>query len=112
VAVIVVADMFGLSGSRRELVALLERFERDAAAEPGCRRYTFGATLVDPDRFILVSEWDSAEALEAHYRSAAFAAFQFDLHGLLAQATEMTAHSVEAAVRPIDTRPMDPRDAD
>jgi quinol monooxygenase YgiN len=112
VAVIVVADMFGLSGSRRELLALLESFERDAAAEPGCRRYTFATTLVDPDRFLLVSEWDSAEALDAHYSSTVFAAFQFDLHGLLAQPTEMTAHSVEASARPIDTRPMDPRDAD
>jgi hypothetical protein len=41
-----------------------------------------------------------------------FAAFQFGLHGLLAQPSEMTAYWVDASVRPVNTRPMDPRDAD
>jgi quinol monooxygenase YgiN len=112
VAVIVVADLFGLSGRRGELVALLESFEREAAAEPGCRRYTFASTVADPDRFMLLGEWDSQEALEAHYRSDSFAGFQLGLHGLLAQPSGMTVHSVADSVRPVDTRPMDPRDAD
>ena len=111
-AVIAVADLFGIAGRRGELVALLDSGEREAAAQPGCRRYTFAATLVDPDRFVLVSEWDSGEALDAHYRSEAFAAFQYDLHGLLARPSEMTAYAVDESVRPMDTRPMDPRDAD
>jgi quinol monooxygenase YgiN len=112
VAVIAVADMFGIGGRRSELVALLERSEREAAAEPGCRRYTFAATLADPDRFVLVSEWDSQEALDAHYGSEAFARFQFGLDGLLARPSEMTVYSVSQSVRPLSTRPMDPRDAD
>lgn len=39
--VVAVADMFGISGRRGELAALLEHFERWAAGEPGCQRYTF-----------------------------------------------------------------------
>jgi quinol monooxygenase YgiN len=112
VAVIVVADMFGISGRRSELVEVLRRSERAAGAEPGCRRYTFAAALSDPDRFVLVSEWLSQEALDAHYGSCEFAAFQFDLEGLLARPSEMTAYSVGGSLRPLDTRPMDPRDAD
>jgi quinol monooxygenase YgiN len=112
VAVIAVADMFAISGRRGELVARLERFERDAATQPGCRRYNFAATLLDPEHFVLLSEWDDAEALDAHYRSEGFASFQFDLHGLLAQPTATTVYSVEGSVRPMDTAPMDPRDAD
>jgi quinol monooxygenase YgiN len=111
-AVIVVADMFGIIGRRNELVELLRRSEQAAGAEPGCRRYTFSAALSDPDRFVLVSEWDSQEALDAHYGSREFAAFQFDLDGLLARPSEMTAYSVGGSVRPVDTRPTDPRDAD
>jgi quinol monooxygenase YgiN len=110
--VIAVAEMFGISGRRDDLVAVLERSERQAAAEAGCRRYTFAATLADPNRFVLVSEWDSQEALDAHYRSAAFASFQGDLHGLLARSSEMTIYSVSERVRPQNVRPMDPRDAD
>jgi quinol monooxygenase YgiN len=111
-AVIAIADMFGISGRRDELATLLERFGGWAGGEPGCRRYIFAATLADPSRFVLVSEWESQEALDAHYRSEAFADFQLGLDGLLARPSESTVYSVEAAVRPLNTRPMDPRDAD
>jgi quinol monooxygenase YgiN len=112
VSVFAVAEMFGIAGRRAEVVALLEDFERGAAAQRGCRRYAFAATLADPDRFLLISEWEAQEALDAHYRSDAFARFQLGLDGLLARPSEMTVYSVADAVRPVDTRPMDPRDAD
>ena len=110
--VIAVAEMFGISGRREELAELLERFEHWAAGEPGCRRYTFAVTLANPSRFVLVSEWDSQAALDAHYRSEEFAEFQLGLDGLLARPSELTMYAGESAVRPLDTRPMDPRDAD
>jgi quinol monooxygenase YgiN len=112
VVVIAVADMFGISGRRHELAEALARFERWATGEPGCRRYTFAATLADPNRFVLASEWDSQEALDAHFRSEAFTEFQFGLDGLLARPSELTVYSGEAAFRPMNTRPIDPRDAD
>ena len=111
-ALIAVADMFGINGRRSDLIEVLERAEQEAASEPGCRRYTFASTLADPDRFVLVSEWDSQAALDAHYRSEAFARFQLDLHGLLAQPSDMTVYAVSDFVRPVGSRPMDPRDAD
>jgi quinol monooxygenase YgiN len=112
VGVIVIAEMFGISGRRSELAGLLERFGGWARGESGCRRYVSAATLGDPDRFLVVSEWETQEALDAHYRSEAFADFQLGLDGLLARPSESTVHSVQASVRPLDTRPMDPRDAD
>ncbi len=111
-AVIAIAEMFGISGRRDELAALLERFGGWAGGEPGCRRYVFAATLADPSRFILVSEWENQEALDAHYRSQSFADFQLGLDGLLARPSESTVYSAHDAVRPVNTRPMDPRDAD
>jgi quinol monooxygenase YgiN len=110
--VIAVAEMFGISGRREELARLLEGFERWASGEPGCTRYVFAAALADPTRNVLFSEWEGQEALDAHYRSEAFAEFQQSLDGLLARASELTIYSVESAVRPTDTRPVDPRDAD
>jgi quinol monooxygenase YgiN len=112
VIVLAVADLYGIAGRRAHLLELLERSQREARDQPGCRRYTFAATLDDPDRFVLLSEWESQEALDAHYDSRAFANFQFGLDGLLARPSEMTVYAVSGAVRPIDTSPMDPRDAD
>jgi quinol monooxygenase YgiN len=111
-SVIAVAEMFSINGRRDELVGLLERFERWARDEPGCRRYTVAATLADPGRFVLVSEWENGEALDSHYRSEAFANFQFGLDQLLARPSELTVYAAEGAVRPLNTRAMDPRDAD
>ena len=110
--VVAIADMFGIDSRRGELVALLERFETRAVIEPGCHRFTFAANLADPDRFVLVSEWNSQAALDEHYRSQAFAEFQLGLHGLLVRPSELTVYAPAGAVRPLDTRPMDPRDAD
>ena len=110
--VVALAEMFGIAGAREELTELLESFERWASTEPGCRRYAFAARLADPTQFVLISEWDGTEALDAHYRSEAFANFQFQLDGLLARPSELTVYSAQGAVRPLNPRPMDPRDAD
>jgi quinol monooxygenase YgiN len=112
VSVVAVAEMFGIAGRRRELVALLGDAERWAAAQAGCRRYTFAAALADPERFVMVSEWDSMKALDAHYLSQEFADFQFGLDELLARPSKMTVYSVAESVRPLNTRPIDPRHAD
>jgi quinol monooxygenase YgiN len=110
--VIAVADVYGIEGRRDELAVLLQRFERSARIEPGCRRYVFASTLAEPTRFLLISEWEDREALDAHYESETFADFQFGLVGLLARPSELTVYAGDGAVRPLDTRPMDPREAD
>lgn len=110
--VIAVGEMFGISAARDELIALMGRLERGAASQPGCRRYIFAATIADPDRFVVVSEWEDVNALDAHYRSEPFADFQFALDGLLARPSELTVYSADAAARPLNPKPMDPRDAD
>jgi quinol monooxygenase YgiN len=110
--VVAIADLYGISGRRNELIALLAEAERDAAGQPGCIRYSFATTLADPDRFVLVSEWSDQAAMDAHYGSRSFASFQFSLDGLLARPSEMTVYSVSGSVQPVASGPMDPRDAD
>ena len=65
-AVIAIAEMYGISGRRDELATWLERFGSWAGGEPGCRRYIFAASLADPSRFVLVSELETEDALDAH----------------------------------------------
>jgi len=111
-SVVAVAEIFGVSGRRQELRAVLAGAERDAAGQPGCLRYSFAATLSDPDSFILLSEWRDQAALDAHFASAGFATFQLSLDGLLARPSQMTVYLVGGAVRPLASGPLDPRDAD
>jgi quinol monooxygenase YgiN len=86
------------------------RFRPNASArqpQPGCLRYSFAATLADPDRFVLVREWGNKVAMDAQYGSQAFANLQFPLDGLLARPGAMTVYSITGSARR-----MDPRDGD
>jgi quinol monooxygenase YgiN len=111
-SVVAVADMYGVSGRRAELVEALRAGERGAAGRPGCLRYTFAALVAEPDHYVLVGEWRDQAAMDAHYDSPEFASFQASLHGLLARPSEMVMYRVDGAARPVASRPMDPRDAD
>ncbi len=111
-SVVAIADLFGISGRRQELRAVLARAEHAAGGEPGCMRYSFAATIADPDHFLLLGEWRDQAALEAHYASTGFASFQFSLEGLLARPSEMTLYTVSGSARPLSSSPLDPRDAD
>lgn len=104
--------MFGSAGLRSELRALLADAERRAARHDGCVRYTVAASIADPDRYVVVEEWRDEAALEAHYASPEFQRFQFALHGLVVRSSEATIHTVEATLRPVESGPIDPRDAD
>jgi quinol monooxygenase YgiN len=110
--VIAIAEIFGISGRRGELVELLRQTEQQALRFPGSRRYEFAARLGAPDEFVLVSEWESDDALAAYHRSEPFARYQYELHGLLARPSEMTIYSVDEVTRPVASAPLDPRDAD
>jgi quinol monooxygenase YgiN len=110
--VIAIAEIFGISGLRNELTALLTRTEQRVREFAGSRRYVFAARLDTPDQFVLVSEWDTQDAMDAYHRSEHFARYQFELNGLLARPSEMTIYSVTAEVRPVPSGPPDPRDAD
>lgn len=56
----------------------------------------FAAALADPSRFVLFSEWESQEALDAHYRSEAFADFQLSLDGSHDRASKLTVYCSRA----------------
>jgi len=61
--VLAIADLFGISGRRDELLAALARAEREAVAQPGCVRYAFAATISDPDRFVIPERLDFTHSL-------------------------------------------------
>ncbi len=106
---VVIADIFGIAGRRGELSSLLADAQRTALRRPDCLRYTVSSGLGDPDHYVVVEEWRDEAALDAHFASAAFARFQWELHGLLARPSEVRIHSVSQTHRPIASGPTDPR---
>ncbi len=59
---------------RDELVASSADLQRAVHDEPGCLVYAFAADPTDPGRIGITELWESAEALDAHFRHPNFAA--------------------------------------
>ncbi|GAB1639832.1 putative quinol monooxygenase [Krasilnikovia sp. MM14-A1259] len=62
-AIVLIQTQPGRGVDQRAAFATLAPVVR---AEPGCLRYDLHAVADDPDRFVLIEEWASAEALQAH----------------------------------------------
>jgi quinol monooxygenase YgiN len=110
--VVAVGRVHGIAGGRTQLLDLMRRTTEAARAEPGCRAYDFAEVVGGVDEFLVVHEWDDQAALDAHYGGAVHAAYREGVFGLLARPSELVIHQVAATERPIDTDPMDPREAD
>ncbi|MGV4983288.1 putative quinol monooxygenase [Streptomyces sp. NRAIS4] len=55
-----------LPGRGQEQVDAYERLAPIVRAEEGCLQYDLHRVVGDPDRFVLVEQWASREALAAH----------------------------------------------
>lgn len=96
-------------GRVRELMrATQERVRR----EPGCIAYAFAEALDEPGHFLIVQRWIDQRALDHHFRSEAFADYQAQVADLLISSSELHIHMVSATYSPVDSAPMDPRQAD
>lgn len=74
---LVVAGHIAIDPSHREeAIAAAVRMMEETAKEAGCLSYVFSADLRDPGRFRIFEEWESAEALEAHFAAPHMAEFQ------------------------------------
>jgi quinol monooxygenase YgiN len=106
---VVVARMEGLAGRAAELRALLADRARAVREEPGCAGYEVAELLEAPAAFLVVQTWASAEAMRAHFASAAHASYQHAVDELLAAPSRVAIHEIAATVRPAaSTSPTDP----
>jgi len=70
------------AAKREEAIAAAKEMMEATRKEPGCISYTFSADLEDPGCFMIFEEWESQEALEAHFASPHMATFTGKFGGL------------------------------
>ena len=93
---LVIAGHVRLDPQQREAaVAAAREMMAETRKEPGCLSYTFSADLEEPGRFLLFEEWESDEALRAHFASPHMARFQKAVSGLGVR--EMKVHRYDVA---------------
>ena len=81
----------GHEGAFERLIAPLVRATR---AERGCRVYRVYASLETPLERIFVEEWESRDALEAHFKTPHFLAYKAAVPALLAAEPELRIFDV------------------
>src|SRR5262245_14929120 len=80
---IVIAGHVVIDPKQREAAAAAAReMQGETRKEAGCISYTFSADLEAPGRFAIFEEWESDEALRAHFASPHMARFQKAVGGL------------------------------
>ncbi len=74
---LVIAGTIAIDPAGRDhAVAAATTMMAETLKEEGCISYTFSADLTDPGGFRIFEEWESQEALDAHFKAPHMAAFQ------------------------------------
>jgi quinol monooxygenase YgiN len=108
---IALGDIYTRIGDRADVVALMRLTQLQTVTEPGCLGYSFAEALDEPGHFLVVQQWSDRAAIDAHFRSSAFADYQEQIGQHLTRTSELEIHEVSASVRPVDTAAIGP-DAD
>jgi quinol monooxygenase YgiN len=96
--------------------AAVERVMHDAQTaareRDGCESFSFAEAVGDPGHYLLLARWRDQAAMEAHYRTPAFAAYQAAITPLLVADSELELHVVDQSMRLLDAGTLDLRQDD
>jgi len=98
---LVIAGTVSIDPEKREAaVAAALEMMRETLKEAGCISYTFSGDLSDPGGFRIFEEWESQEALDAHFKAPHMAKFQAEMGGFGVRGMDVKRYEV-ASVGPI-----------
>lgn len=83
--VVVVATFEAAEGNEERVERALRAAVEAVHAEPGCLRYALHRDSRSPATFVLIENWASPEAIEAHRKAPALADLVAGVDGLLAK---------------------------
>ncbi len=95
---LVIAGRIQIDAANREaaITAAVEVMEA-TRSEKGCISYTFSADLSDDGVFHIFEEWDSQDALDAHFKTPHMATFQGKLGGLGVKDMKIRRYEIASA---------------
>lgn len=64
------------SETRSEAILHAQTMAKASQAEPGCLCYKFYSDLEDPNTLFIFEQWESKDALAAHFKTPHMAVFQ------------------------------------
>ncbi|MEM6707851.1 MAG: putative quinol monooxygenase [Pseudomonadota bacterium] len=76
---IVIARISATAEAIDALTPAIAAMEAASREEPGCHEYTFCRELNEPNTIKIVEQWESADALKAHFAMPHMATFQAEM---------------------------------
>lgn len=80
---------------RERMIALGAEHSARSRAEPGCFAHNCHVDVENPDRLMFVEEWESIDAVRAHFAVPASAAFAAEMRALSPELLVMRIFAVE-----------------
>lgn len=105
--IVALGDVYALLGGRDSAAQAMLDAQSAALEQDGCISFAFAEALAEPGHYLVVQRWRDRGALDAHFRSESFFRYQAAITPLLARESELTLHTVEDAVRPVDSEALD-----
>jgi quinol monooxygenase YgiN len=105
--IIALGDIYAQVPRRDEIRELMRLTQERVSEQPGCLSYAFAEAVDEPAHFVVVQRWRDQEALDAHYRSGAFADYQAGVAGRLVRTSDLRVHPVQESFLPVDSSPID-----
>ncbi|HEX9480500.1 MAG TPA: putative quinol monooxygenase [Solirubrobacteraceae bacterium] len=110
--IVVHADVFTEALEREGVRDAMLAAQSSAREQDGCLSFQFAEAVEEPGRFVAIEIWRDGAALDAHYRSLSFTAYQEAVTPLLVRDSEVRVYAAEELARPVDSDPLDLRQDD
>lgn len=82
---------------RAELVRIGQRVAAASRQEPGCIGYQLCQDSEDADAFVFVEQWETDEALQAHFRTPHIAEFMASIPGAIVGPPDVKFHTIASS---------------
>ncbi len=101
--IVALGDVYVQVPRRDAAVEAMLAEQRAAREQDGCISFAFAEALDEPGHYLVTQRWSDRDALEEHYRSEAFFHYQAAIAPLLVRDSELSLHTVQDAVRALDS---------
>ncbi len=107
-ALILIAEVHAAVGAMSQVDELLEPLVAGTRDESGCLGFRV-LRADEPGEIVLLSQWESEDALNAHFATTHYRYYAENVGPLLSRASDVVIHHVSSTVHPIDSGGPDPR---
>jgi quinol monooxygenase YgiN len=96
--IVVVGRVSSDADKREELIRVGQTVAAASVEEPGCVSYRLYEDVGTPNEFVFVEEWESQEALQAHFATPHVRDFMRAIQATLVGSPDVKFHTIESSL--------------